>query len=77
VLTVARFPVSRRRCCGQVGDRRRCSGPSRGWGISERGAAVHGDVECVVVVVDCFQVRRRGAAGDVQGGRSFGFVMPC
>jgi hypothetical protein len=57
--------------------RRRCSGPSRGWGTNERGAAVHGDVECVVVVVDCFQNRRGGLAGDVQGGRSFGFVMPC
>jgi hypothetical protein len=28
----------------------------------------------VVVVVDCFQNRRGGLAGDVQGGRSFGLM---
>jgi hypothetical protein len=74
VLTVARSPARNPARLRPGSGRRRCPGPSRGWGTSERGAAVHGDVECVVAVVDCFQNRRRGAAGDVQGGRSFGLT---
>jgi hypothetical protein len=77
VLTVARFPVSRRRGCGQVGDRRRCSEGSWSTAMTRRCSACREELDGDDDQLDCFQKREMRSAGDVQGGRGFGFTMPC
>jgi hypothetical protein len=55
-------------------DRRRGSGRFWTTAMTRRGSERHDGLEGLVGVVDCVLVRRRGAAGDEQGGRSFGLV---
>jgi hypothetical protein len=72
MLTVARVSdESPARLRPEV-DRRRGSGRFWTTAMTRRCSERHDGLENLVGVVECVQVRRRGAAGDEQGGRSFG-----
>jgi hypothetical protein len=81
VLTVARVSDESPARLRPGVDRRRCSEGFWSTAMTRRCSERHDGLEGLGGVVDCVLWRGWRAAGDVQGGRSFGFVMssliPC
>jgi hypothetical protein len=65
---VARFPAKVRPGRG----RRRGSGGLCSTAMLGRGTGDHGELECVVYFLDCFQAKMRATAGELRATKRFG-----